>query len=83
VLTTVVFDADETLIDLRPAVTGGLVAVLAEMRRLTAAAAEVTLADLESDWDTVFGAMAADPVMAIRRGALARRRVAGVRGVRR
>ncbi|WP_444952118.1 HAD family hydrolase [Micromonospora ureilytica] len=32
-LTTVVFDADETLLDLRPAVTGGLVAVLDEMRR--------------------------------------------------
>lgn len=29
------FDADEILLDLRPAVTGGLVAVLGEMRRLT------------------------------------------------
>ncbi|MEK8109074.1 HAD family hydrolase [Micromonospora sp. M12] len=34
-MTTVVFDADETLLDLRPAVTGGLVAVLDEMRRHT------------------------------------------------
>ncbi|MGC5029156.1 HAD family hydrolase [Micromonospora sp. DT229] len=34
-LSTVVFDADETLLDLRPAVTGGLVAVLDEMRRHT------------------------------------------------
>lgn len=30
-LTTVVFDADETLLDLRPAVTGALAAVLDEM----------------------------------------------------
>lgn len=72
VLTTVVFDADETLLDLRPAVTGGLVAVLEEMRRLTPAAAGVSLADLESDWDAVFGAHSAEPVQEIRRAALAR-----------
>lgn len=72
VLTTVVFDADETLLDLRPAVTGGLVAVLDEMRRLTPAAAEVTLAELESDWGAVFGEMKAAPVTEIRRAALAR-----------
>ncbi|EEP72029.1 HAD-superfamily hydrolase, subfamily IA [Micromonospora sp. ATCC 39149] len=71
-LTHVVFDADETLLDLRPAVTGGLVAVLEEMRRLTPAAAEVTLADLESDWGAVFGALSAAPVNEIRRAALAR-----------
>ncbi|TDC45123.1 HAD family hydrolase [Micromonospora sp. KC207] len=71
-LTHVVFDADETLLDLRPAVTGGLVAVLEEMRRLTPAAAEVTLADLESDWGAVFGALSAAPVTEIRRAALAR-----------
>ncbi|MGW1059650.1 HAD family hydrolase [Micromonospora rubida] len=71
-LTHVVFDADETLIDLRPAVTGGLVAVLEEMRRLTPAAAGISLADLESDWHVVFGATSADPVMEIRRAALAR-----------
>ncbi|MEV1330326.1 HAD family hydrolase [Micromonospora costi] len=71
-LTTVVFDADETLLDLRPAVTGGLVAVLEEMRRLTPAAAGVSLADLESDWGEVFGALSAAPVMEIRRAALAR-----------
>jgi HAD superfamily hydrolase (TIGR01509 family) len=72
VLTTVVFDADETLLDLRPAVTGGLVAVLDEMRRLTPAAAAVSLADLESDWGAVFGALSAAPVAEIRRAALAR-----------
>lgn len=72
VLTVLVFDADETLLDLRPAVTGGLVAVLKEMRRLTPAAAEVSLADLESDWGAVFGAMSAAPVQEIRRAALAR-----------
>ncbi|WP_433653550.1 HAD family hydrolase [Micromonospora zamorensis] len=71
-LTTVVFDADETLLDLRPAVTGGLVAVLDEMRRLTPAAAEVTLAELESEWGAVFGEMKAAPVAEIRRAALAR-----------
>ncbi|MFC4019825.1 HAD family hydrolase [Micromonospora sp. GCM10011542] len=71
-LTTVVFDADETLLDLRPAVTGGLVAVLEEMRRLTPAAAAVSLADLESDWGAVFGALSAAPVAEIRRAALAR-----------
>ncbi|MGC5050302.1 HAD family hydrolase [Micromonospora sp. DT48] len=71
-LTTVVFDADETLVDLRPAVTGGLEAVLARMRRLTPAAVGVTLADLESDWSAVFGDLAAAPVAEIRRAALAR-----------
>ncbi|MCG5448320.1 MULTISPECIES: HAD family hydrolase [Micromonospora] len=71
-LTTVVFDADETLLDLRPAVTGGLVAVLDEMRRRTSAAAGVTLAELESDWGAVFGELSAAPVAEIRRAALAR-----------
>lgn len=72
-LTTVVFDADETLLDLRPAVTGGLVAVLDEMRRLApAAAAKVSLAELESDWGAVFGELKAAPVAEIRRAALAR-----------
>jgi putative hydrolase of the HAD superfamily len=68
----VVFDADETLIDLRPAVTGALAAVLEEMRRRTPAATAVTLADLESDWGAVFGALSAAPVQEIRRAALAR-----------
>ncbi|MER7891813.1 HAD family hydrolase [Micromonospora sp. NPDC094482] len=71
-LTTVVFDADETLLDLRPAVTGGLMAVLEEMRRLAPAAAGVSLADVESDWGAVFGELSAAPVMEIRRAALAR-----------
>ena len=56
-LSVVVFDADETLIDLRPAVTGALVAVLEEMRRRTPVAAGVTLAEVESDWQAVFGSM--------------------------
>ncbi|MDG4754629.1 MULTISPECIES: HAD family hydrolase [Micromonospora] len=68
----VVFDADETLVDLRPAVTGALVAVLDEMRRRTPAAAAVALADLEGDWGAVFGALSAAPVQEIRRAALAR-----------
>jgi FMN hydrolase / 5-amino-6-(5-phospho-D-ribitylamino)uracil phosphatase len=72
VVKAVVFDADETVIDLRPAVTGALVAVLEEMRRTTPAAQGVTLADLESDWDAVFGEHASEPVIEIRRAALAR-----------
>ncbi|MEV4842023.1 HAD family hydrolase [Micromonospora matsumotoense] len=71
-LSVVVFDADETLIDLRPAVTGALAAVLEEMRRRTPVAAGVTLAEVESDWQAVFGSMTAAPVMEIRRAALAR-----------
>lgn len=71
-ITTVVFDADDTLIDLHPAVTGGLRAVLDEMRRLSPAAAALTLADLEADWPPVFAAMAAEPVARVRRAALAR-----------
>ncbi|MFU8854289.1 HAD family hydrolase [Micromonospora sp. SL1-18] len=70
--TAVVFDVDETLVDLRPAVTGALAAVLEEMRRWTPAAAGVSLADLESDWGAMFGALSAAPVQEIRRAALAR-----------
>ncbi|MEU3454071.1 HAD family hydrolase [Micromonospora sp. NPDC006766] len=69
--TAVVFDADETLIDLRPAVTGALVAVLEEMRRWSPAVG-ISLADLESDWHEVFAALSAAPVLEIRRAALAR-----------
>lgn len=71
-LRTVVFDADETLLDLRPAVTGGLLAVLDEMRRLTPAAATVSLADLESDWSVASSADSPRPTPQIRRVALAR-----------
>lgn len=70
--TVVVFDADETLLDLRPAVTGALVAVLEEMRRRTPAAAAVSLEDLESDWGAVFGGLSSAPVQEVRRAALAR-----------
>ncbi|WP_262282760.1 HAD family hydrolase [Micromonospora sp. MA102] len=68
----VVFDADETLLALRPALTGALSAVLDEMRRRATDAAEVSLADLEADWGAVFGALSAAPVQEIRRAALAR-----------
>jgi HAD superfamily hydrolase (TIGR01509 family) len=71
-ITTVVFDADETVVDLRAAVDGALVAVLDEMRRLTPAAAEVSATDLASDWDLVFPEMRAEPVAEIRRAALRR-----------
>ncbi|GAA3737410.1 HAD family hydrolase [Plantactinospora mayteni] len=71
-LRTVVFDADETLVDLRTAVNGALVAVLAEMRRLTPAARDVTLAEIEGDWDAVYADHASAPVTEVRRAALAR-----------
>lgn len=71
-ITTVVFDADETVVDLRPAVIGALAAVLDEMRRLAPAAAEVSATDLASDWEFVFPAMRAEPVTEIRRAALRR-----------
>jgi FMN hydrolase / 5-amino-6-(5-phospho-D-ribitylamino)uracil phosphatase len=72
VVRAVVFDADETVIDLRPAVSGALAAVLEEMRRTTPAAGGVTLAELESDWGAVFEDRASQPVVEIRRAALAR-----------
>jgi putative hydrolase of the HAD superfamily len=72
VITTVVFDADETLLDLRPAIRGALQAVLAEMRRVTAAAAEVSILELEADWAHAFAADPQRPVAELRRAALAR-----------
>jgi putative hydrolase of the HAD superfamily len=72
VVSTVVFDADETLVDLRPAVLGAMRVVLDEMRRLTPAAAELTVADLDADWSAAFRRMRAEPVTLIRREALAR-----------
>jgi len=71
-ITTVVFDADETLVDLTPAVSGALAAVLAEMRRLSPTAAALTVDDLAQDWPPVFAAMRAAPTPDIRRAALAR-----------
>ncbi|WP_026185641.1 HAD family hydrolase [Salinispora pacifica] len=71
-LRTVVFDADETLLDLRPAMTGGLLAVLDEMRRFDPAAAAVSLADLEHDWSVTFAANPAWPTPELRRTALSR-----------
>lgn len=71
-VTAVVFDADETLVDLVPAVNGALAAALAEMRRLTPAAAELSVADLAADWEPVFAEMYAQPVVEIRRAALRR-----------
>lgn len=68
----VVFDADETLVDLVPAVNGALAAVLEEMRRLSPAAAALSVADLAADWEPVFAEMYARPVTEIRRAALHR-----------
>ncbi|WP_326549739.1 HAD family hydrolase [Micromonospora sp. NBC_01813] len=71
-ITTVVFDVDETLVDLRPAVTGALRTVLAELRQLTPRAAELTLDDMADDWAAAFADDPSAPVMSIRRAALAR-----------
>ncbi len=66
-----VFDADETLVDLRPAVRRALLVVLAEMRRLAPAARELTLADLQADAAAAFDRLPAEPVEVARRQALA------------
>ncbi|MFC0533521.1 HAD family hydrolase [Phytohabitans kaempferiae] len=71
-LTTVVFDADETLVDLSTAVAGGLLAALEEMRRLTPAAEALTVADLAADWSPAFAVMRAAPASEVRRAALTR-----------
>ncbi|MDG4768337.1 HAD family hydrolase [Solwaraspora sp. WMMD406] len=71
-INTVVFDVDETLVDLRPAVTGALETVLAELRRLTPAARRLTLDDMAADWTAAFAADPSAPVTSIRRAALAR-----------
>ncbi|GAA0815102.1 HAD family hydrolase [Spirilliplanes yamanashiensis] len=65
----VVFDADHTLVDLRPAVEAAQDAVLAEAhaRGATGLSAE----EMRADWYTAFAAMAAEPVQRIRRAALA------------
>lgn len=68
-ITAVVFDADETLVDLRPAVESALLAVLREAGRRGAAG--LSLADLRADWVASFTTMAAEPVRDIRRAALA------------
>jgi len=71
VISAVVFDADETVLDLRPAVRGALADVLAEIRRLAPAAA-VSLADLEADSEQAFAELAALPTWEIRRAAMER-----------
>jgi FMN phosphatase YigB (HAD superfamily) len=71
VITTVVFDADETLVDLRPAVSGALLAVLDEVSSL-GPAIRLTRADLDGDWAAVLASKPAAPVTEIRRAALAR-----------
>jgi putative hydrolase of the HAD superfamily len=72
VISTVVFDADETLVDLRPAIVGALVAVLAQVRRLAQAAPALSVADLDADWAVEHARQPAAPVTVIRRASLAR-----------
>jgi hypothetical protein len=75
----VVFDADESLIDLRPAVRRALLVVLAEMRRLEPAAQGLSLADLEQDGEQAFAELRTEPVETARREALARSLARGIR----
>src|SRR5688500_18336824 len=70
-VSVVVFDADETLLDLRPAVTTRLAAVLEEMRRLSPASITLTVADLEADWAASWAVGSATPVQEVRRAGLA------------
>jgi FMN hydrolase / 5-amino-6-(5-phospho-D-ribitylamino)uracil phosphatase len=72
VVSTVVFDVDETLVNLRPAVREALLVVLAELRRLSPAAQELSVADLEADAAAAFEELRAEPVETARREALAR-----------
>jgi putative hydrolase of the HAD superfamily len=70
VLTTVVFDVDETLVATRAAVEATLAVVVERVRRRTDR--PLTVAQLRADWADTFAAMASAPVPEIRRAALAR-----------
>lgn len=65
----VVFDADETLVDLQPAISAALDAVLDDVRD-QCPDGELTRAHLAEDWRTVFGEDPEAPVPLIRRRAL-------------
>jgi HAD superfamily hydrolase (TIGR01549 family) len=66
----VAFDIDGTLVDLMPAITGGLSAALDELRRLTPDAGRVSLADLYNDWIEVERRLPpGSPVTDVRRAA--------------
>ncbi|MEV4417881.1 HAD family hydrolase [Catellatospora sp. NPDC049609] len=67
----VAFDADETLLDLSPAIDAALEAVRAEVLALDPAAA-LTRDHLREDWNTVFAEDPEAPVPHIRREALRR-----------
>lgn len=71
-ITTIVFDADGTLVNLRPAVRAAQQAVLAELHEMTPAAADLTVADLDADWEAEFERRRSQPVELIRRAALSR-----------
>jgi phosphoglycolate phosphatase-like HAD superfamily hydrolase len=71
VLTTVVFDADETLVSLGPAIRGALAAVLDDLA-VSAPTAGLSLADLSADWVAASAAMPAASVTDVRRAGMAR-----------
>lgn len=71
VIQAVAFDADETLINLRPAVTAGLEAVLVNLRHLNPSLA-LTREQMEQDWIDVFVESRTEPVRQIRINAMAR-----------
>jgi FMN hydrolase / 5-amino-6-(5-phospho-D-ribitylamino)uracil phosphatase len=68
----VVLDVDGTLVDLVPAIEVGLDAVLDELRRLTPAAAEMTVDDLQRDCSYVHAALPGASVREFRRAGFAR-----------
>ncbi len=71
VIRAVAFDADETLLDLRPAIEAALEVVRAEVRGIDPAA-ELSRDHLRDDWNSVFAEDPDAPVPHIRREALRR-----------
>jgi HAD superfamily hydrolase (TIGR01509 family) len=65
VITTVVFDVDETIVDTRAAVDAALAAVLTEFGPVP-----LTLDEMRADWAAALVALAPEPTTTIRRAAM-------------
>jgi putative hydrolase of the HAD superfamily len=68
----VAFDIDGTLVDLLPAIRGGLVAALDELRRLDPGAQTLTVADLQADCVAVEAQLEGATVFELRRAGFSR-----------